>query len=157
MTQQRAEQTIAPVKKVVTVGQSVEDAFRIFTDQIGSWWPLDSHSMGGENAVSCGMDGAVGGHVFEELADGTRLNWGEVLTWDPPNRLAFTWQLNRTPEEAQIIEVTFAATESGTRVELTHSGWERLGAQAAEVRAGYASGWEFVFVERYGGRVAEEA
>ena len=91
MTQQRAEQTIAPVKKVVTVGQSVEDAFRIFTDQIGSWWPLDSHSMGGENAVSCGMDGAVGGHVFEELADGTRLNWGEVLTWDPSNRLAFTW------------------------------------------------------------------
>ncbi len=82
MAQQRAEQTIAPIKKAVTVGQSVEDAFRIFTDQIGSWWPLKSHSMGGEKAVSCGMDGAVGGYLFEELADGTRLNWGEVLTWD---------------------------------------------------------------------------
>ena len=77
---------------------------------------------------------------------------GEVLAWEPPHRLEFTWQLGRTPEQAQNNEVTFAATEAGTRVELTHSGWERLGAQAEEVRAGYDSGWEVVFVERFGGR-----
>ncbi len=118
---------------------------------------MDSHSVGADKAVTCGMESEVGGQVYEVLEDGTRLNWGDMLVWDPPNRLAFTWQLNRTPEEAQNIEVTFAAAESGTRVELTHSGWERLGDQAAEVRARYDSGWEFVFVERYGGRVAEGA
>ncbi len=157
MAQQRIEQTIAPVRKVITVRQSVEDAFHIFTDQIGSWWPLQSHSRSGGEAVSCGIDGAVGGDLFEVLADGTRLTWGEVLAWEPPRRLAFTWQLSRTPEQAQNVEVTFAATETGTRVELTHSGWERLGAEAMEVRAGYDSGWEVVFVERYGGRCAQGA
>ena len=157
MAQRRTEQTIAPVRKAVTVRQSVEDAFRIFTDHIGSWWPLESHSMSGGEAASCGMDGAVGGHIFEELADGTRLTWGEILAWEPPHRLEFTWQLNRKPEQAQNIEVTFAATEAGTRVELTHSGWEKLGEEAMEVRAGYDSGWEVVFVQRYGGRCAQDA
>lgn len=52
IVEQRADQAIAPVVKSVTVGQSVEDAFRIFTDQIGSWWPLDSHSMGADKAVT---------------------------------------------------------------------------------------------------------
>ena len=155
MAQQRIEQTIAPVRKAVCVRKSVEDAFRIFTGQIGSWWPLQSHSMGGGEAVSCGMDDAVGGHLFEVPADGTRLTWGVILGWEPPHRLALTWQPSRTPE--QIVEVTFVATENGTRVELTHSGWENLGAEAMEARAEYDSGWEFVFVERYGGRCAQDA
>ena len=52
--------------------------------------------------------------------------------------------------------MTFVATEAGTRVELTHSGWEKLGPEAAKVRAGYDSGWELVFVESYGGRCAQD-
>ena len=75
MTQQRTEQTIAPVKKAVVVRKSVEDAFHIFTDQIGSWWPLEGHSLSGEEAVSCGMDGEVGGHIFELLADPGARSW----------------------------------------------------------------------------------
>ena len=157
MAHRSIEQSIEPVRKAVTVRQNVEDAFRIFTDQIGFWWPLPSHSLSGERAVSCGIDGVVGGHVFEVLDGGARLTWGEVLVWEPPHRLAFTWQLDRKPEQAQNVEVTFAVTETGTRVELTHSGWERLGAEAKELRAGYNSGWEFVFVERYGDRCAQGA
>ena len=156
MTQQRIEQTIEPIKKAVTVRQNMEDAFRIFTEQMGSWWPLQGHSLSGEEAVSCGFDDSVGGHVFEVLADGTHLSWGEILVWEPPHRLVFTWQLNRKPEQAQNIEVTFSATETGTLVELTHSGWERLGAEAMEVRNGYDSGWDLVFVERYADRCAQD-
>jgi hypothetical protein len=35
-------------------------------------------------------------------------------------------------------------TENGTRVELEHRGWERLGAEAGEVREEYAQGWPVV-------------
>lgn len=73
---------------------------------------MDSHSVGADKAVTCGMESEVGGQVYEVLEDGTRLNWGDMLVWDPPNWLAYTWQLNRTPEEAQNIEVTFAAARS---------------------------------------------
>jgi hypothetical protein len=38
--------------------------------------------------------------------------------------------------------VRFSAEGSGTRVELVHTGWERLGERAGEVRARYDTGWE---------------
>ena len=38
----------------------------------------------------------------------------------------------------------FATHGGGTRVELEHRGWERLGAEAAEARASYDTGWDHV-------------
>ena len=35
----------------------------------------------------------------------------------------------------------FLADDDGTRVVLTHHGWERLGDRAAEARGSYAEGW----------------
>ncbi len=35
----------------------------------------------------------------------------------------------------------FAADGEGTRVDLEHRGWERLGDIASEAREGYESGW----------------
>ena len=33
---------------------------------------------------------------------------------------------------------------AGTRVTLTHRGWEQLGDRSEKMRAGYDSGWDFV-------------
>ena len=35
----------------------------------------------------------------------------------------------------------FLADDDGTRVVLTHHGWERLGERAVEARRSYADGW----------------
>lgn len=39
------------------------------------------------------------------------------------------------------------AVTEGTRVELEHRSWEKLGARAAEGRQGYDEGWNVVFLE----------
>ena len=62
MTENRIRETITPVIKSVTVKRGVEDAFRIFTDGLADWWPLDGHSATGQ-AETCAMEGCVGGRL----------------------------------------------------------------------------------------------
>ena len=157
MPEEKAEEMIAPVIKTATVRCGVADAFRIFTERIATWWPLESHSVGGSSSESCFVEERVGGRLYERLNDGRELAWGKVLEWSPPDRLAFTWYPGRGPDTAQTVEVTFTAVGEGTRVELTHSGWEILGERAIETRDAYDTGWEFVLGERYVAGCREEA
>jgi uncharacterized protein YndB with AHSA1/START domain len=137
--------------KSVTVRRSVEEAFAHFTDEIATWWPLRSHSVGEEKAETCVFEGRVGGKIYERHRDGTTAVWGAVTAWERPHRAAFTWHPGRAPDTAQEVEVRFTPTDAGTQVDVTHSGWERYGAKAAEAHAGYDSGWEFV-LGRYTGQ-----
>lgn len=144
------ETTVPPVLRSVTVRRSVDEAFRIFTEEIGSWWPLESHARAvaqradeGVKAESVVLEGRVGGRIYEVMSDGTEASWGEVLTWEPPRRVVLSW--NPTPRRnPTVVEVTFTAQDDGTRVELEHRGWERLGDEAREVREEYAQGWAVV-------------
>lgn len=140
----RPSETFTPLHKSITVPWSQERAFTRFTTEIGSWWPLRTHSVGGARTVRCGFEGRVGGQIYEETADGTRLVWGTVLVWEPHSRTVFTWHPDRTPEVAQNIEVRFTPAGSGTRLELIHTGWERLGAEAKKARRAYPMGWTYV-------------
>lgn len=47
------------------------------------------------------------------------------------------------------VEVRFAAVGDSTRVELTHRGFEKCGAEAAAIRDGYETGWGYVLGDRY--------
>ena len=55
------------------------------------------------------------------------------------------------PESAQDIEVQFEPEGTGTRLTLTHTGWERLGKEARKARRGYPIGWQYVMAI-YAGR-----
>ena len=142
MTDARAVYT--PVRKVVTVKATPERAFQRFTTEIGSWWPLASHSIGGAESESVQMEGRVGGAIRERIRGGRESVWGTVTVWDPPHRVAFTWHPGHDPAQAQDVEVRFTAVEQGTRVELTHAGFERLGADAKMARRAYPMGWQYV-------------
>lgn len=137
-------QTFTPLHKSVTVPWSQERAFKRFTTEIDSWWPLKTHSVGGARTLRCVFEGKVGGQIFEETRDGTRLVWGTVLEWDPPSRAVFTWHPAHSPDAAQNIEVRFTAVGNGTRLDLLHTGWERLGAEAKKARRAYPMGWTYV-------------
>lgn len=130
--------SVEPVRRSVTVGRSVEDAFRLFTDEISSWWPFPSHSLGGSDTVAAVFD-PDSGRLYEVQADGSRHDWADIIVWDPPRRLVLSWHPN--PERRTEVEVQFVDTGKGTRVELEHRGWERLGAVAHEARASYVTGW----------------
>lgn len=145
-----------PVRVAVSVARPLAVAFEVFTAGIARWWPLPSHSIGQARAVSCGIEPRVGGEVYEVRDDGERFPWGRVLAWDPPHRLVMSWHPGHPAEAAQEVEVRFTAEAGGTRVELEHRGWERLGTEAAAVRASYDGGWRGVLGTFFVGAFAEE-
>jgi uncharacterized protein YndB with AHSA1/START domain len=143
-----------PIRKVVRVKATPDRAFRRFTEEMATWWPLRSHSVGQRDAETVVMEPLVGGRIIERMRGGRTVVWGTVTAWDPPRRVAFTWHPGREPGTAQSVEVRFTTDGTGTRVELEHGGFERLGARLGrKARRRYPIGWEYVlglYAERAG-------
>ncbi|HSR51466.1 MAG TPA: SRPBCC family protein [Acidobacteriota bacterium] len=140
---------VRPVRKTIEVDCPRDQAFEIFTARISDWWPLATYSISQERAASCGFEPRVGGKVYEVRDDGQRFEWGTLLAWDAPRRIAMTWHPGYEEDKAQKVEVQFHQLGSRTRVELVHSGWEVLGEKAEESRNSYEGGWEEVLKQRY--------
>jgi uncharacterized protein YndB with AHSA1/START domain len=144
--------TLAPVVKTVTVNCSVERAFDVFTREIGSWWPTETHSLHPGEVESVTWEERLGGAVYELATNGERSQWATVLAWEPPHRFVISWEVS--PERLGTeVEVRFAAEGGRTRVELEHRGWESLHEDGARMRASYAPGWGHVlgfYVTRLG-------
>jgi len=133
------------VRKSVIVPRTPAEAFEIFTARLGSWWPLQRFSIHQAEAAGARIEPRVGGRVYEIATDGREAPWGTVLVWDPPRGFAMTWHPGSDPARATEVELRFLPEGDGTRVELEHRNWHRLGAEAAERRQGYDGGWAFVF------------
>jgi uncharacterized protein YndB with AHSA1/START domain len=141
MNQQASEVVI---EKSVTVAAPVEDAFRVFTEEIHTWWPLQTHAVDTEHIETVLMEGREGGRLYERTTGGEEHVWGIVLAWDPPHRLGYSWYPGRGAETAQEVEVTFTPSGDGTRVDLRHWGWEKLGDRLDETVGSYNEGWDKV-------------
>lgn len=145
---------IPPVRKQVRVPVLPDRAFAIFWQEMGMWWPLDSHAVApsrGARAVALRFEPGVGGRITEVTDAGDEIPWGRVTEWSPGAALAFSWHLDRPEAEATLVRVTFTADGTGTRVALEHGGWAARG-DGAEARGNYDSGWDRVFVGGYGAR-----
>ena len=143
---------IEVVRKTITVDCAVEEAFRVFTADAISWWPVESHSIH-ETVSEIVFEPEVGGEVYEVSTDGKKGYWATVLEWEPPSRLVLAWNILRADGSPTELEVRFVPDGDGTRVELEHRGWELLGKGGAPRRNSYDSGWDFVlgkYVERIG-------
>jgi hypothetical protein len=123
------------------VSCGVEHAFAVWTERIGTWWPAD-HTLSGAPAKIV-LEGRVGGRIYERTTQGKELDWGLVTEWRPPSLLAYRWHLGVGPDSATNVEVTFSVLGPyRTRVQIEQTGWERLGAAAAEQRGRNRTGWE---------------
>jgi uncharacterized protein YndB with AHSA1/START domain len=138
------------VRESVTVDRGMEDAFRLFTDGIGEWWPLKGSpfSYGGDRADKIFLEAKPGGRFYERFTDGEEFEVGRVVACEPPKRIVFTWKDPswKAPTE---VEVRFSPAGSQTRVDLEHRGFEAAGVPAEEA-AGWEQGWKMVlapFVE----------
>ncbi len=136
---------LEPVRKSIVVKASQEKAFRVFTTGIDSWWPR-THHIGKSPMKRVLIAEHTGGRCYTEQEDGSECDWGTVLAWEPPVRLAFAWQVTAKweyePELSRCTEVEVRFTVLGerlTRVDLEHRGFERLGEAAPFVRAGFDS------------------
>ena len=117
-----------------------EHAFDVWATRIDTWWPRD-HTVGA--AVAVHLQERVGGRIYERDADGVEHDWGRVTAWDPPGRLAYTWHIGRSAEEATDVEIRFVGLgPTTTRVEIEQNGWERFGEQAGPWRERNQIGWD---------------
>jgi uncharacterized protein YndB with AHSA1/START domain len=109
-------EALAAINKTITVDASVETAFETFTRQIGSWWPIKTHSILEERVEGIVFDEREGGRLYERAENGEEADWADVLAWEPPSRFVLRWRVNP----------------------------ERGPTEVAEGRAGYDPGWDFV-------------
>lgn len=137
-----------PIRRSVTVRCDPERAFRVFTEELDRWWPMESHSRAATEFADeelkverVEFQPRAGGQVLEHMSNGTALPWAEVLVWEPPVRFVLAWKPHPRPTPPTEVEVRFTGRGDHTLVELEHRGWERLDHAALEGRAGYSEGW----------------
>jgi len=138
---------MTPIEKSVTVPLSPQAAFELFTDNMDTWWPGDSHSVASYKKLEMKkvtFPKHVGEDIIEEDETGETYVWGSIIAYDPGKYLAFHWHPGRPADQATVVTLTFTQTENGTRCDLTHGGFEILGPEADAVSTSYLHGWDLV-------------
>lgn len=129
------------VKRSVTVNAPADRAFRAFTEEIGQWWPLDQgFSFLGDNHKDMFLEGRAGGRLYERGSDGAEYDIGQVRAFEPPNRVLISWSQPDWDAPTEV-EVRFVPGDMGTRVELEHRGFEKIGEKAEEEFNSFNEGW----------------
>ena len=134
------------IRKTVTVECAVEEAFRVFTADAISWWPVETHSIHG-SVDEIVFEPRVGGTVYEIGSSGERGHWATVLEWEPPHRLVLAWNILEREGDVTEVEVRFLPAGEATRVELEHRGWENIVLEGPAKRGTYDTGWDAVLDE----------
>jgi uncharacterized protein YndB with AHSA1/START domain len=138
------------VRASVVVETPIAHAFKVFTEQMDTWWPPDHHVLEGE-LIGMVFEPRVGGHIYDRGANGTESRWARVLAYDPPNRVVFSWdismqwQIETDPDRTSEVDVTFIAEgPRRTRVELEHRKLDNHGDGWASMRdaVGDSDGWQ---------------
>jgi uncharacterized protein YndB with AHSA1/START domain len=143
-----------PVRHATLVRSDIGHTFEVFVSSIGAWWPVQPFSAGGEHVVDVTVEPRLRGRVYETWADGTLVEWGRLLAWEPPHRIVMTW--TSTPVTTEV-ELTFTALGPVlTRVAVEHRGWDALSeTQLREDCAlpggyssgAYATGWAHILTQ----------
>ncbi|MDF2117675.1 SRPBCC family protein [Roseiarcaceae bacterium H3SJ34-1] len=134
--------TPAPVKHSIVVDAPIARAFKVFTEDFGSFKPRD-HNLLRVDIAETVFEPRVGGHVYDRGVDGSECRFARVLAFEPPHRVLLSWdispqwQIETDPAKTSEWEVRFIAeSEARTRVELEHRKLERHGDGWESVRGG---------------------
>jgi uncharacterized protein YndB with AHSA1/START domain len=129
-----------PIALEFTIDCPPDHAFDVWTCRTTMWWPSE-HTMSRDPTAVVTFEPRAGGRIFERTDDGTELDWGQVLAWEPPERLRYTWHIATERENATEVEITFEDDGGGTKVRVHHGGFGRLGAFGDEWRRANRLGW----------------
>lgn len=150
------------VRHSITVEAPIARAFKVFTEDFGSFKPREHNLLKVEIAETV-LEPKVGGFLYDRGVDGSVCRWARVLAYEPPNRVVLSWdisprwQIEEDKQKTSEWEVRFTAeTPQRTRVEIEHRHLERHGAGWEGVRDGVGSdqGWP-LYLRRYAARMAQ--
>jgi uncharacterized protein YndB with AHSA1/START domain len=140
---------LAPVSRDVVVAAPIETCYRVFVEEMGTWWPVEHHIL--ESPVAAmKIEKRVGGRLYDVDEKGGECRWGTVLALNPPHRFAFAWHVQPDwtvdvdPARQSEVEVTFTAVDPNrTSVHLEHRNLERHGDGSSGLREAVdsAGGW----------------
>jgi uncharacterized protein YndB with AHSA1/START domain len=159
MTTQTSETS---VQTDIVVEAPIDRAFRVFTEEFDRIKPRD-HNLLDVDIAETVLEPRVGGYIYDRGVDGSECRWARVLAYEPPDRIAFSWdispqwQLEADLEKASEVEVRFIAeAPHRTRVELEHRKLDRHGDGWEGVRESVGSdqGWP-LYLSRYAEVVAD--
>jgi len=139
----------------IQVGASPEVVFEVITspDHLKEWWP--------DEAIIEATPGAVGELVFgDRSAPDSHIPQITVVDAEPPWLFSFRWVYpegeSATSTNSLLVTFELTATEGGTLVRMTESGFREKGWEIAVMEAEYADhtkGWDH-FIPRLGDYVA---
>ena len=125
-----------------------EHAFAVFTDELTDWWVTEYTGPARRRSPSWAWSRGPAACSTRSARTASARDWGRVLTWDPPRRLVFAWQLGPdrvpVPDPARASEVEVLFLPDGperTRVELEHRHFDRHGEAAEGYRKALTAGW----------------
>ena len=154
----------APVKQSIVVEAPIERAFKVFTEDFGSFKPRE-HNLLAVPIAETVFETRVGGNIYDRGIDGSECRWARVLAFEPPHRVLLSWdisprwQIETDPDKTSEWEVRFIAeTPNRTRLELEHRHLERHGEGWEGEREGVEGdqGWP-LYLRRFAELVAHEA
>jgi uncharacterized protein YndB with AHSA1/START domain len=137
------------VTQSVTVEAPIDVAFKVFTQDMASWWPPEHHILQAPLSTMV-FEPRPGGRVYDVGEDGSECQWARVLVHEPPNRVVFSWDISlqwtieADPARTSEVEVRFIAEGTNrTRVELEHRHLDRHGDGWEGIRdaVGSSGGW----------------
>jgi|GEM_PF-889108 len=133
----------SPIEHELEVAVSRTRAWDAYVHGLSEWW----HP--GWTATGSGLDRIEveqrdGLRIVEHGRDGREVVWGEVIETIPGERFGHTFRLTHEGDATTVL-VTFAdLPHGGTRVHLTHSGWNDSNQRGRELHAGWPK-----LLERY--------
>jgi uncharacterized protein YndB with AHSA1/START domain len=152
--------TATSVRASVVVPALPDEAFRVFTEDMISWWHPEHHTLQAP-LESMVFEPRVGGRIYDVGTDGSECHWATVSVYEPPDRVAFSWRvtprwgIETDPARVSEVEVRFLPNEGKrTRVELEHRNLDRHGEGWEGMRDAVASpdGWP-LDLQRFGRRL----
>jgi uncharacterized protein YndB with AHSA1/START domain len=141
--------TATSVQTSIVVDAPIDDAFSVFTEGIGTWWPREYNLLDVDIAERV-FEPRVGGQVYDRGVDGSECHWARVLAYEPPDRVVISWdispqwQIETDPDRTSEVEIRFTSESADrTRVDVEHRHLDRHGDGWEDLRdsVGSEGGW----------------
>lgn len=151
-----------PLIKKVEVNCDQKTAFKIFIEEMSSWWLLDrftTTAFTGKSALEIKTEPRLNGKIIEVAPDGTEYEWGTITNYEPFYFLSMSFHIPHPGEvvqERSILELRFnVVNKDKTKVELKQYNWEAFGKRAKMLLGGYGAGWDLLFIIGYANKCNE--